>query len=144
MQFETLFEFNEQEFQLKIFNDKSYVYIQIIFIEKAMIWSTIIDLNTLVEKFIFLQGCFLEPEQLAEYLIYQVSNGDFKLETVDEESKILNMIFWVQKQNDDEIEQYEFLFSLLIDDGVIEKNEEGNEKELIDTNQQYQKENEGN
>jgi len=127
MQFETLFEFNEQEFQLKIFNDKSFVYIQIICIDKALLWGAVVDLNNLAEKFNFLEGCFFQPEDLAEYLIFQVSNGEFRLESGDEESRILNLIFWVQKEKEDEIEQYEFFFPLLLEAQMeIEKTEEEN------------------
>jgi len=123
MQFETLFEFNEQEFQLKIFNDKSFVYIQLMLTESAILWCAIADLNKLVEKFNFLDGCFFQPEDLAEYLIYQVNNGEFRLESNDDESKILNLIFWIQKESEEEIEQYNFYFSLAQGELEIEKNE---------------------
>ncbi len=142
MHFETLFEFNEQEFQLRIYNDSSYVYIQLILVDKVIIWSSIVELNTLVNKFNFLDGCFFQTEDLAEYLIFQVNNGEFRLENGDDESKILNLIFWIQKEKEDEIEQYDFFFSLSIDDQIEvekeerilnEKNKEINDEEIDKT-----------
>jgi len=124
MQFETFIEFNEQGFQLKIFNDKSYVYIQIICIAKPLLWTSVVDLNSLVEKFEFLEGCFNTPDDLAEYLVYMVNNGELRLESADEESRILNLIFWVQKEKEEEILQYEFYFSLIEDQIEVQKNEE--------------------
>ncbi len=129
MQFETVFEFNEQEFQLKIFNDNSFVYIQIICIDKALLWSTTVELTNLCKKFNFLEGCFFKPEDIAEYLIYQVSSQEFRLEGGDEENKVINLIFWVQKECEDEIEQYEFYFSLLEEQIEIVKTEEAVPKE---------------
>jgi len=129
MQFETVFEFNEQEFQLKIFNDNSFVYIQIICIDKALLWSTTVELTNLCKKFNLLEGCFFKPEDIAEYLIYQVSSQEFRLEGGDEENKVINLIFWVQKECEDEIEQYEFYFSLLEEQIEIVKTEEAVPKE---------------
>lgn len=129
MQFETLFEFNEQEFQLKISNDTSYVYIQILCADKALFWCTVVELSNLVSKFNFLDGCFFKPEDLAEYLIYQVNSQEFRLESGDDQNKIINLIFWVQKESEDEIEQYEFYFSLLEEQIEVVKTEEAVGKE---------------
>jgi len=129
MHFETLFEFNEQEFQLKIFNDNSLVQLQIICIDKALFWCAAVEINALVNKFDFLDGCFFKPEDLAEYLIYQVNSQEFRLENGDEENKIINLVFWVQKEKEDEIEQYEFYFPLLEEQIEIFKNDEEVPKE---------------
>lgn len=129
MQFETLFEFNEQEFQLKIFNDNIYVHLQLICLDKALFWCTAVELNSLVKKFNFLEGCFFKPEDLAEYLIYQVNSQEFRLESGDEENKIINLIYWVQKESEEEIEQYEFYFSLLEEQIEIVSTEDAVSKE---------------
>jgi len=135
MQFETFIEFNEQGFQLKIFTDKSYVYLHIICVNKPLLWNCVVDLNNLVEKFDFLEGCFSSPDDLAEYLIYMVNNGELRLESADEESRILNLIFWVQKEKEEEILQYEFYFSLIEEPIEIEAK---NEEEGIPNNEHHQ------
>ena len=130
MNFETNFEFNDQEFILKIYNDKSHVFIQIICIEKAVLWSLAVTIEGMTTKFNFLEGCFSQPDDLAEYLIYQVNSQEFKLESGDEEGKILNMIFWIQREKDDEIEQYDFYFSLQEEPLEFEKNEQEKPQEI--------------
>lgn len=130
MNFETNFEFNDQEFILKIYNDKSHVFIQIICIEKAVLWSLAVTIEGMTTKFNFLEGCFSQPDDLAEYLIYQVNSQEFKLESGDEEGKILNMIFWIQREKDEEIEQYDFFFSLQEEPLEFEKNEHEKPQEI--------------
>lgn len=112
MNFETIFELNQQDFNLKIFNDNIYVCVQIIRIESGDTWSAVITLENLLETYNFLQGCFFKSDDLAEYLIYAVGSQAFRLENSEEDSKILNIIFLIQKQKDEEIEQYEFYFPL--------------------------------
>ena len=112
MNFETNFEFNDQEFCLRVSNDDNFVRISLACVGTPMIWATKINLNDLVRNFDFLDGCFFKPLDLAEYLEYQINNQEFRLESADEESKVLNLIFWVQKEKEDEIEQYEFYISL--------------------------------
>jgi len=123
MKFETNFEFNEQEFCLKVSNDDKVVSTSIACVGTPMLWACEINLNDLVETFDFLDGCFFKPLDLAEYLEYQINNQEFRLESADEESKVLHLIFWVQKEKEDEIEQYEFYFPL------IEQSELNNETE---------------
>lgn len=121
MNFETIFEINEQEFNLKIFNDNQYVCIQIVSIENGDTWSAVVTLENLVETYNFLDGCFFKPDDFAEYLIYAVTSQEFRLENSEEDSKILNIIFWVQKEKEDEIEQYEFYFPLHPQEAEIDK-----------------------
>lgn len=112
MNFETVFELNQIEFNLKIFNDNIYVCLQIIRIENGDTWSAVVTLEALVESYNFLEGCFFKPDDLAEYLVYAVSTQEFRIENSEEDPKILNVIFWIQKEKEDEIEQYEFYFPL--------------------------------
>jgi hypothetical protein len=121
MNFETNFEFNDQEFCLKVSNDEKVVRISIACVGTPMLWGTQINLNDLVKNFDFLEGCFFKPLDLAEYLEYQINNQEFRLESADEESKILHLIFWVQKEKEEEIEQYEFYFSLMSTDSEYEE-----------------------